>query len=376
MMRDSNMLSIRQGDIFDSNAQTLVNTVNCVGVMGKGIALQFKKRFPAMNKDYIKRCEEGKVKLGKPYIYKSTVTPWIINFPTKDHWRSVSQISDLEEGMKYLLENYKEWDIKSIAVPPLGSGYGQLEWKVVGRILYHYLKKMDIPVELYTPLNIPLEQIQVEFLSGGILNTPNRNELNYKETIKPGWFLLVEILNRIEQETYHWPIGRTSFQKIAYVATLLDIPTQLKFEQRSYGPFAPELKLIISKLSNNGLIREERYGKMLKVMVGSTFQKSRESYKNDIAKWDIEIDRITDLFLRIKTDQSELIATVLYTANILSRTNNSISEEDISKYILKWKVKRRPKMDEKGLGDTIQNLAALGWLDIKPKDSEYFSMEY
>lgn len=376
MMRNSEMLSLRQGDMFESNAQTLVNTVNCVGVMGKGIALQFKKHYPDMHKDYVQRCEEGKVKLGRPYIYKSLVMPWIINFPTKDHWRSVSKISDLEEGMKYLLEKYKEWGITSLAVPPLGSGYGQLEWKVVGRILYHYLKKMDIPVDLYTPFGIPLEQMQVEFLSEGILNTSNRNELNYKESIKPGWFILVEILHRIEKEPYHWPVGRTSFQKIAYVSTLLDIPTQLSFEQRSYGPFAPEMKSVLSKLADNGLIREERLGNMFEVKVGSTFSDSRNSYINEIAKWEDEIERITDLFLRIKTKQSELIATVLYTANELSKTSQSISEDDIYNYILNWKKKRRPKLDEAGLGNTIQNLAALGWLKVEPRESKYISNEY
>ena len=235
---------------------------------------------------------------------------------------------------------------------------------------------MDIPVELYTPLNIPLEQIQVEFLSEGILNTSNRSELNYKESIKPGWFLLVEILHRIEKEPYHWPIGRTSFQKIAYVATLVDIPTRLKFEQRSYGPFAPDLKSIITKLSNNGLIREERYGRMIKVMVGSTFHNSRESYRDEIAKWENEIERVTDLFLRIKTKQSELIATVLYTANILGKTSEPISEDDIYDYILKWKSKRRPKLDETGLGNTIQNLAALGWLELESKKLMYINNEY
>lgn len=95
------------GDILQSKAQTLINTVNCVGVMGKGIALEFKKRFPAMFEDYAAKCERGEVRPGVPYLYRTLFPPQIINFPTKDHWRSVSKVSDIERGLNYLLDNYK-----------------------------------------------------------------------------------------------------------------------------------------------------------------------------------------------------------------------------------------------------------------------------
>ena len=83
------------GNLFETDAQTLVNTVNCVGVMGKGIALEFKKRFPEMYNDYVERCKRNQVRLGEPYIFRSLFPPHIINFPTKDHWRSVSRLSDI-----------------------------------------------------------------------------------------------------------------------------------------------------------------------------------------------------------------------------------------------------------------------------------------
>ncbi|MGQ9779784.1 MAG: macro domain-containing protein, partial [Bacillota bacterium] len=145
------MVRILVGDLFASKAQTLVNTVNCVGVMGKGVALEFKKRFPKMYEDYVRRCKAGLVKLGKPYLYRNLTGPWILNFPTKDHWRSVSRLSDIVQGLEYLVKHYKEWGITSLAVPPLGCGQGQLEWRVVGPTLYRYLNAMDIPVELYAP---------------------------------------------------------------------------------------------------------------------------------------------------------------------------------------------------------------------------------
>jgi len=159
------MVKILVGDLFESKCQALVNTVNTVGIMGKGVALEFKKRFPDMFEDYVKRCSEGKVKLGEPYLYKRLTPPWILNFPTKEHWRSVSNISDILRGLNYLEQHYKEWGITSIALPPLGCGHGQLEWKIVGPTLYRYIKALDIPVELYAPLGTPPEELTPEFLS-------------------------------------------------------------------------------------------------------------------------------------------------------------------------------------------------------------------
>ena len=131
-------MEILVGDILQSKAQALINTVNCVGVMGKGIALEFKKRFPEMFEDYRQRCEQGHVRPGMPYLYRSLVPPQIVNFPTKDHWKSVSRIEDIEKGLEYLLSHYREWEITSLAVPPLGCGNGQLEWRAVGPLFYRY----------------------------------------------------------------------------------------------------------------------------------------------------------------------------------------------------------------------------------------------
>jgi O-acetyl-ADP-ribose deacetylase (regulator of RNase III) len=148
-------MKIIVGDILQSKAQTLINTVNCVGVMGKGIALEFKKRFPEMFDDYEKRCERKEVKPGIPYLYKTLLSPQIINFPTKDHWKSVSRISDIERGMQILLREYMEWGVTSLAIPALGCGNGQLEWKTVRPLIYRYANQMDIPVELYAPYGTP-----------------------------------------------------------------------------------------------------------------------------------------------------------------------------------------------------------------------------
>ena len=146
------MLTIMSGDLFTSRAQTLVNAVNCVGVMGKGIALEFKKRYPAMFEDYLARCKRNAVRLGEPYLFRDPGGTVIMNFPTKDHWRSPSYLKDIDEGLKYFAKHAADWDVTSIAFPPLGCGNGGLEWADVEPLMRQKLAELPIEIEIYSPL--------------------------------------------------------------------------------------------------------------------------------------------------------------------------------------------------------------------------------
>lgn len=141
------------GDLFASRAQTLVNAVNCVGVMGKGIAIEFKTRFPDMFVDYAKRCKAGEVEIGNPYLFRHSSALKVLNFPTKRHWRDASRLTDIETGLTFLEARYREWGVTSLAVPALGCGYGQLQWNEVRPILIERLGRLDIPIEIYAPLD-------------------------------------------------------------------------------------------------------------------------------------------------------------------------------------------------------------------------------
>lgn len=138
------------GDLFASDAQTLVNAVNCVGVMGKGVALEFKKRWPKMFENYELRCRRKQVRLGEPYLYRDDERN-VINFPTKDHWRSPSRIADIESGLDYLVAHAEEWGIRSLALPRLGCGSGGLEWAGVGPLVHSKLHGLPFDVEVYAP---------------------------------------------------------------------------------------------------------------------------------------------------------------------------------------------------------------------------------
>ncbi|MBP8986103.1 MAG: macro domain-containing protein [Syntrophobacterales bacterium] len=354
------MVKVIMGNMFESKAQTLVNTVNCVGVMGKGVALEFKKRFPDMFEDYVRRCKTKQVSLGRPYLFKRLFPPWVLNFPTKDHWRSVSRLEDIVEGLRYLQYHYKEWGITSLAVPPLGCGQGQLEWRVVGPTLYRHLKVLDIPVELYAPSGTPHEELQVSFLDEA-QDMISRTTAPYK--IDPGWVALVEVLKRIEEEPFHWPVGRTTFQKITYFASECGIPTGLKYQRGSYGPYAPALRERITALVNNGLVREEQLGRMFAIRVGPTFPDARKAYEQQIKEWEPIIDKIADLFMRLNTQQAEIAATVHFAAQeAKDRPEGKPTEKEVLDTVMKWKQKRKPPLDEKEVAMTVRNLNMLNWI--------------
>ncbi|MDI9571413.1 MAG: macro domain-containing protein [Pseudomonadota bacterium] len=359
------MINIKIGDILESKSQTLINTVNCVGVMGKGLALQFKKRFPDMFDDYVRRCQRGEVKLGQPYLYRTLLPPWILNFPTKDHWRSVASLHSIIAGLEHLLRNYREWGIASLAVPPLGCGEGQLEWSIVGPTLYRYLNRMDIEIELFAPYGTARDELKPEFLAPDIIACRPSQQ---PQRIKPAWVALVEIISRMERQPYHWPIGRTIFQKIIYVATEQGLPTGISYSRGNYGPFAPKLKEMIARLINNGLIVEERNGRMFSVKVGKTFADAKNIYNAELSKWEPIIEKVADLFMRLNTHQAEMVSTVLFASKSRQGSKCPETERELLWEVLAWKQHLEPPMDEKEIARTVRNLGALGWLKVRASE--------
>lgn len=145
------MITYVKGDLFSSSAQVITNTVNCVGVMGKGVALEFKHRFPTMFQDYQTRCKKGMVRTGTPYLWSNEKVE-ILNFPTKRHWNEPSRLEDIEAGLQYLAEHYDELGIQSLAMPALGCGNGGLKWENVKPLIEKYLSPIStLDVYLYEP---------------------------------------------------------------------------------------------------------------------------------------------------------------------------------------------------------------------------------
>lgn len=367
----SHDIDIREGDLFESKAQTLVNTVNCVGVMGKGVALGFRNRFPAMHDDYVQRCARGEVKLGKPYLYRQPNGPWVLNFPTKDHWRSMSRLRDVTAGLEYLKAHYREWGIRSLAVPPLGAGHGGLEWHVVGPTLYRHLSQLDIPVELYVPFGTPHEELQPSFLERLFDPDPVQHAAaDPKRIVGPDWVALLTALARIEAEPYGPRVGRTLFQKLAYFATEAGLDLGLHFARSSYGPHAPELRARVSHLMNNGLIVEEQHGRMFEVRLGETYEAAKRAFAKDLGRYEAQIDLLVDLFARMRTKDAEIAATVHYATKELRAAAGRVpNEREVLDAVMDWKQRRDPPFKPNDVAVAIRGLNVLGWIEAKADES-------
>ena len=166
-------ISLENGNLFFSNLQTITVTVNCVGVMGKGIALQAKYLFPDAFLYYKDLCDKDEMHMGTPVLYdkpsKTLQGPGkeyikLLLFPTKQHWKMPGDIVSIEKGLQWLVDNYEKNGIKSLAMSALGCGNGGLDWKDIGPLLYKYLGKMNIPVEIYYPSGTPKKYLEEDFL--------------------------------------------------------------------------------------------------------------------------------------------------------------------------------------------------------------------
>ena len=185
------VIKYTQGDIFDSKCQAIINTVNCEGKMGKGLAYQFKKKFPEMEQDYVKVCEHGELYPGKLHIYQENKF-LIINFPTKNKWREKSKIEYIINGLKKLKEEIVKRDIKSVAIPPLGAGNGGLNWNEVKSEINRELLDMEnVIFEVYEPstnINKKGKEPRVDFdvlLLAHICNNLKKvNSSNLKSMVK------------------------------------------------------------------------------------------------------------------------------------------------------------------------------------------------
>ncbi|WP_311746875.1 macro domain-containing protein [Proteus terrae] len=151
------MIELTRGNLLHADTEAIVNAVNCVGVMGRGIALQFKKAWPDNFKAYALACKNKELAPGVMFIYeiqKTTYPRFIVNFPTKRHWRNASCIEDIEAGLITLVDEIKQRNIKSIAIPPLGAGLGGLEWSVVYEKIKSAMEPLaDVHVLIYAPID-------------------------------------------------------------------------------------------------------------------------------------------------------------------------------------------------------------------------------
>lgn len=236
------MITEAKGNLLDAPVDALVNTVNTVGVMGKGIALQFKKAFPEMFKDYADAARRGEVVLGRMHIWPTQTLDgpnFIINFPTKGHWRAKSRLADVEAGLQDLVRIVRKYDITSLAVPPLGCGNGGLEWSdVEPRIRRAFEQLPEVDVRLYAPAGAPAAS---EMRVG--TEVPS---------VSPGRAALIGIIDRYTRQAAHEPT-LIETQKLMYFMQLVGEPLKLRFQANRYGPYADNLRHVLAHIEGHYL---------------------------------------------------------------------------------------------------------------------------
>lgn len=233
------MIEYTTGNLFDADTDALVNTVNCVGVMGKGIALQFKQAYPQNFKEYEQACKLNEVVPGKMLVHdlKSLLRPrFIVNFPTKRHWKEKSRLSDIVSGLHDLINQIRLYDIQSIAVPPLGCGNGGLDWREVKPIIESFANQLpEVKFLVFEPAGSPEpDKIKIQTEKPKLTRARSLFIMLMKNYALPGYKLsLLEI------------------QKLAYFLQEAGEPLKLNFKKYLYGPYAENLNHVLQKMDGH-----------------------------------------------------------------------------------------------------------------------------
>jgi O-acetyl-ADP-ribose deacetylase (regulator of RNase III) len=238
------MIKEAHGNLLEADADALVNTVNTVGVMGKGIALQFRRAFPENFKAYKRACAEGRIELGRMFVWDAGDLAdqgprFIINFPTKKHWRSKSKLADIRTGLEDLVRQLRALPVRSVAVPPLGCGHGGLRWDEVRPLIVKALEQLpDLTVLLYPPEGAPVAADQ-----------PVRTE---SPRMTPGRAALVGMMERYLP--FAVEITAVDIQKLMYFMQEAGEPLRLNYTKGRYGPYADNLRHVLSSMEGHYIL--------------------------------------------------------------------------------------------------------------------------
>jgi len=298
------MIEPTRGNILTDDAEALVNTVNCVGVMGKGIALQFKKAFPENFKAYEAACRRKEVEPGRMFVFETgqMFNPrYIINFPTKRHWRDKSRYEDIESGLKALVREVQQRKIRSIAIPPLGSGLGGLQWPRVKAMIEAAFEEMpDVRVKLYEPKGSP--------------DAKDMPVGTAKPKMTVARALLIKLMKQYTRFAYRLTL--LEIQKLAYFLQESGMDLQLRYVKHLYGPYAHNLNKVLEILEGHHI---QGYGDTQKPDVEIALLPDAEKAADHFLQKDPSaagyLERVADLVDGFETPYGmELLASVHWSA--------------------------------------------------------------
>ena len=345
------MITYKAGDILKEEAEALVNTVNCVGVMGRGIALQFKKAFPDNYKVYAAACKRKEVQPGRMFVYETgnlTNPHYIINFPTKRHWKGKSRMEDIESGLAALADEIRSRGIRTIAIPPLGSGLGGLEWRHVRQRMEDALSRLeDVEIIVFEP--------------NGAKSEERANRSTDVPKMTAGSAALVGLIDRYLGGLLDPFVTLLEVHKLMYFMQKAGEPLRLRFEKGPYGPYGENIRHVLNKIEGHLVSGYEDGGdnpaKQIALVPGA-LEDAQEFLKNK-SETEAHFEKVCDLVEGFESPFGlELLSTVHWVVD-----NNSVqSVEDVVRETYAW-AERKKQFSPRQIAIAVDVLSQKDWID-------------
>lgn len=346
------MIEFRRDNLLGAETEALVNTVNTVGIMGKGIALQFKKKFPGNFKAYERACKNEEVRVGKMFtvtLDSLTNPKYIINFPTKEHWKGKSRIEYVRDGLEDLLREIEHLGIRSIALPPLGCGNGGLDWETEVRPLIEALsaKMPGVRVQAFEP-HTNNDPVQLD--SG-----------ESRPSLTPARAAMIYMLGAYKAS--HYVAGRIVAWKLAYFAQVAGVTSlNLEFQAGQYGPYANELKFLLQRLEGHYISGLGDFSGKSDIELLSGAEDEARSYLWEHPETEKHLLRATRLIEGFETPYGmELLATVHWAAEHKGAT----SLAETVQIIQNWTSRKEDLFDDQHIEVAWKHLEDEGWISKK-----------
>lgn len=344
------MIHLTRGNLLEADAEALVNTVNCDGFMGKGIALQFKQAFPENFKAYEKACRAGEVRPGTMFIFPtgSLVNPrYIINFPTKRHWRGKSRLEDIDSGLQALIAEIRQLGIQEVAVPPLGCGFGGLDWPKVRPMIERAFEALpNVSVHLYEPAGAPAA---TDMPVG-----TKRPKLTLARA------LFIRLMARYTELRYRLTL--LEIQKLAYLLQEAGQPLRLGYVAHLYGPYAHNLNKVLETLEGHfirGYAGDAKPGVEIELLPGAVEEASAFLAGHDDALE--RLDRVAAAIDGFETPYGmELLASVHWVG--VHQKTKARAEEAVEA-VLRWNERKRALFEAKHIRLAWERLRDHSWLE-------------
>ncbi|HUT94380.1 MAG TPA: macro domain-containing protein [Thermoguttaceae bacterium] len=344
------MIESRTGDVLQADAEALVNTVNCVGVMGRGIALQFRKEFPENYAAYKKACDRGELRPGRMFVFKLSrfENPrYVINFPTKRHWKGKSRIEDVQAGLEALVEEIRARGIKSVAVPPLGCGLGGLKWSQVRPMIEEAFGALpDVDVLVFEPAGAPAAEVMAKSKKAPKMTA--------------GRAALLGLMRRYLAAAMDPYVSLLEIHKLMYFMQEARENLRLGFVKGPYGPYAEKLRHVLSHVEGHFITgygdAEDDPEKQIELNARAS--ERAEAFLRNHPETRRRFDRVVGLIRGFETPYGmELLATVHWVA----KREGASTADDVVAGVYSWNDRKR-MFREQHIRVAWQVLGEKAWL--------------